>query len=208
MNASASATVKIGRPMRPEEAARGHFYALLACLLAAAPDDALLHRLARAESLEGDSALARAWRDLIAASSAMDGEAAGEEHDVLFAGMGKAEISIYAGYYRGATPVDHPRVKLRADLAALGLAPRPDGTEPEDHLAGLLEVMRVLVAGGAGRECATLADQRAFFEAHVAPAAPHFFAALAQAEHANYYRKVAAFGAAFLALEAQSFSLE
>ncbi len=208
MNATLAAPVTLHRPVAPEEAARGQFHALLARLLAAAPDDALLHQIANAAPLEGASPLARAWRDLVAASSVMDADAAGEEHDNLFAGLGKADVSIYAGFYLGATAVEHPRVKLRADLAALGLAPRADATEPEDHLAGLFEVMRVLVSGGAGRAPAPLAEQRRFFEAYLAPAAPRFFAALAQAERANYYRKVAAFGAAFVALEAESFVLD
>jgi len=113
-----------------------------------------------------------------------------------------------AGAYTGAPAVEHPRVRIRADLVGLGLAPRPGATEPEDHLGGLLEAMRVLVGGGAGRDPAPLADQRRFFQAHVGPAAGRFFAALARAEPANYYRKVAALGAAFVALEAESFSLD
>lgn len=198
------------RPLAPEEAARASFYALLARLLHAAPDNALLHRIAGSPALDadGDPRLARAWAELAAASSVMDADAAAEEHDALFATMGKPAVSRYAGFYAGATAVAHPRVRIRADLAALGLAPRPDATEPEDHLAGLFEAMRVLVEGGAGREPAGLADQRRFFEAHIAPAAPAFFAALGSAEASNYYRKVAALGAAFIALERQSFSLE
>ena len=40
------------------------------------------------------------------------------------------------------------------------------------------------------------------------PAAGKFFAALGAAAPANYYRKVAGLGAAFIALEAESFSLD
>ncbi len=159
-------------------------------------------------ALAAPGELAVAWQALADASSVMDADAAAEEHEALFAAMGKTPVSPYAGYYSGATAVEHPRVRIRADLAALGLAPRPDSTEPEDHLAGLFEAMRVLVAGGAGRSGATLAEQRRFFEAHVEPAAPLFFAALARSDKANYYRRVAAFGAAFVALEARSFELE
>src|SRR5262249_46481305 len=130
------------------------------------------------------------------------------EYEALFAVMGKAPVSIYAGYYIGATAVEHPRVLIRADLVALGLAPRPESTEPEDHMAALFEAMRVLVAGGAGRPGATLAEQRHFFEHHVEPAAPAFFAALAAAGDANYYRRIAELGAAFIALESRSFALD
>ena len=207
---AAAAPVAIHRPLPPEEAARGHMYALLARLLIAPPDMRLLRDMAAAPPLEpgGDPALAKAWNGLVAASSVMEADAAAEEHEALFATMGKAAVSLYAGFYVGAPPVEHPRVRVRADLAALGLAPRPDATEPEDHLGGLFEAMRVLVAGGAGREPASLAEQRRFFEAHVQPAAGKFFAALGAAAPANYYRKVAGLGAAFIALEAESFSLD
>jgi len=207
---AAAAPIALHRALPVEEAARASFYALLARLVHAAPDNALLYRIAHSPALEpgGDPRLAQAWAELAAASSVIDSDAAAEEHDALFATMGKAAVSRYAGSYAGATAVAHPRVRIRADLAVLGLAPRSDATEPEDHLAGLFEAMRVLVAGGAGREPATLAEQRGFFEAHIAPAAPAFFAALGAAEAANYYRKVAALGAAFMALEGQSFSLE
>jgi len=207
---AAAAPVAVQRPLPPEEAARANLYALLARMIHSAPDGALLHRIAQSPPLEpgGDAALARAWQELVAASTVMDGDAANEEHDALFATVGKPRVSRYAGFYTGATAVEHPRVRVRADLAALGLAPRADATEPEDHFGGLFEAMRVLVAGGAGRGPATLAEQRRFFEAHIAPGAPKFFSALASAEASNFYRKVAALGAAFVALEAQSFSLD
>ena len=210
MSAQAAAPVALHRALAPEEAARADLYALLARLIHAAPDNALLYRIAQSPALaeSGDAQLARAWGELVAASSVIDSDAASEEHDALFATMGKAAVSRYAGFYTGATAVEHPRVRIRADLAALGLAPRREATEPEDHFTALFEAMRVLVAGGAGRDPAALADQRRFFEAHIAPGAGKFFAALGAADASNYYRKVAALGAAFVALEAQSFSLD
>lgn len=211
MSAPAAAVpVALHRPLPAEEAARANLYALLAALIHAAPDGALLYRIAQSPPLEpgGDAAIARAWDDLVAASSVMDGDAAAQEHDALFATMGKPLVSRYAGFYSGATAVDHPRVRVRADLVALGLAPRAEATEPEDHFGALFEAMRVLVAGGAGRGPASLAEQRRFFGAHVAPGAAKFFAALAAAQAANYYRKVAALGAAFIALEAESLSMD
>ncbi len=210
MSAQAAAPIAVHRPLPPEEAARANFYALLARLLKAPPDRALLAAIARSPPLEprDDATLADAWRELAGASSATDAEAAAEEHDALFATMGKAAVSLYAGFYSGASAVEHPRVRIRADLAALALAPRPDATEPEDHFGALFEAMRVLVAGGAGRAGATLDEQRRFFEAHVKPGAAAFFAALGAAEASRYYRKVAALGSAFVALEAESFSLD
>jgi TorA maturation chaperone TorD len=202
--------VALHRSLPPEEAARGDFYALLARLLNNGPDAALLRSLAAAPPLleGGDPALGAAWQGLIDASSAMDADAALEEYEALFAGVGKAAVSLYAGFYSGAPAIDHPRVRILADIEALGLARRGDATEPEDHFAALFDVMRVLVAGGAGRSPASVAEQRKFYEAHIRPGVAKFFEALARARDANYYRRVAAFGAAYFALETESFSLE
>lgn len=200
--------VALHRTLPPEEAARGDFYALFARLLHSGPDSALLRSIAGADPVPGTSALSAAWRDLVDASSAMDADAAQEEFEALFVGVGKAEVSLYAGFYTGAPAIDHPRVRIQADLAAFGLARREDAPEPEDHFAGLMDAMRVLVAGGAGRAPATLADQRKFYEAHIGPGIARFFEALARSKKANYYRKVAALGTAYFALETESFSLD
>lgn len=204
-----AANVAMRRALPPEEAARANFYALLGRLFRSAPDTALIAALAASEPLpaDGDVAIAAAWRNLIDASSVMDADAAAAEYGALFDGVGKAEVSIYAGFYAGAPSIDHPRVRLQADLAALGLGRRERVSEPEDHFAGLFETMRVLVGGGAGREPASLADQRRFFEAYLQPSALKFMNALAASPKADYYRTVAALGAAFISLESDSFQL-
>ena len=206
----AAARVEIHRPLPPEEAARGDFYALLARLLFAPADGALLAALAGADPIppSGDAALARAWEGLSLASSAMDADAAAEEYESLFVAPGKAPVSIYAGHYLGAPAADHPRVRLQAEFAAFGLGPRPGHTEPEDHFAGLFEVMRILVVGAPGRSPAAIADQKRFFEGFLARGAREFFNAVTRAGQANYYRKVAELGLAFLAIEAESFELD
>ena len=206
----ALAQVAVHRPLPPEESARADFYALLARLLHDGPDAPLLRSIANAPPIpaDGNAALAKAWQDLVDASSAMDVDAARDEYETLFCGMGRAAVSIYAGFYAGAMAIDHPRVRIQNDLAALGLARRATVTEPDDHFAGLFDVMRVLVAGGAGRSPAPVPEQRRFFDAHLLSAVGKFFAALGSAKDANYYRTVAQFGAAFMALESESFLLD
>jgi TorA maturation chaperone TorD len=207
---SVAQPVSMRRAPLPEDAARGDFYALLSRLLMAAPDSALLQVLAAAQPLPADSdpALARAWRGLADASKAMDAEAAAFEYGELFEGTGKAEVSIYAGFYTGAPAIAHPRVRLQAELAALGLARREAVTEPEDHIAGLLEVMRVLVAGGAGREPVRVAEQKRFFDEYLQAALSGWAAAVGRSPKANYYRHVAALAAAFMYLESESLQLD
>lgn len=192
----------------PEEAARADFYALLAALFHHAPDARLLRTLAIAPALAGgDEALALAWSQLVAASGVVDEEAVAEEYEALFVGVGKAKVSVYSGWYVGAAPVAHPRVRIIEDLAALGLG-RPEGVpEPEDHFAGLFDAMRVLIAGGAGRGPASLAEQKRFYEAHVKPGVGRFLSAVREAPESNYYRKVAAVGEAFVGIENESFNL-
>ena len=208
MNAPATAApVNVHRQLPPEEAARGDFYALLSTLIIRPPSQQLLGLLAGAGPIEGDPQLARAWRGLVDASCAMDADAASLEFDEIFAVVGKAPVSVYAGHYLGAPAIDHPRVRLQASLAELGLARAERVSEPEDHLGALLEVMRVLVAGAPGRHPAPLAEQKRFYQAYVEIAAKGFFEALAVAPQANYYRHAAAVGAAFMALESQSFLL-
>lgn len=205
-----AAPVVMRRVAAPEDSARADFYALLARLLIAPPDGALLASLASASPMPegGEPDLAQAWQGLVHASSAMDADAAADEFGALFEGVGKAALSVYAGYYGGAPSIDHPRVRIQNDLAALGLGRAEAVSEPEDHFAGLFEAMRVLAAGGAGRDPAPLAQQKAFFQAHLEPGIAKFFAALRAAPQANYYRHVGALGAAFAALESASFRMD
>ena len=191
----------------PEEAARADFYALLAALFHHAPDAKLLRTIALAPAMQGHEALSQAWSGLVAASAVMDGEALAQEYEALFVGVGKAKVSAYAGWYEAQAAAVPMRVRVAEELAALGLV-RPAGVnEPQDHFAALFEAMRLLVAGGAGRAPAGLERQRRFFEAFVRPGAGRFLAAVREAPEANYYRKVAAVGEAFLAIEVESFDL-
>ena len=205
---AAATRVHVQRPLAPEDSGRADFYALLARVFHAPPDSSLLASLAAAVDLaeDADPALARAWGELAAASSVVDADAAQWEYETLFVGVGPSEITPYAAFYAGASAVDHPRVRLRADLAGLGLARREHAAETEDHFAGLFDAMRVLVAGGAGRSAAPVEEQKRFYQAHVAPAVGKFLRALKSSQNANYYRKVAALGEAFFAIESESFT--
>jgi len=209
METLAAAPVTVRRSLAPEESGRADFYALLARLFASAPDARLLQTLAIAPALEGDADpdLAAAWLALIAASGAFDEEAAAEEYEKLFVGMGSSLVSIHFGFHAGASAVDHPRVRIRRDLAALGLEPREGNPQPEDHFALLFEAMRVLTGGTPVRDPAPLEEQERFFESNLAPGVFRFLEAVQALAESNYYRRVAAFAAAFMKIEKQSFNL-
>ena len=176
---------------------------LLAAIAAAAPLAPATHLDDHGEAV----GLAAAWDALRAASAAMDEAAAGEEFQTLFVGVGKSEVSLYASHYLGPQS-GRPLAEIRGALARLGLARRPGSSEFEDHLAVELETMRMLVAGQDDRRPASIAEQRAFFEQHLATWAFDCCAALGVCPVANYYLRVAQFAIGFLALERDSFAMD
>ena len=198
-----------------EDRARAEFYALLARLFAEAPDASLLTALAGAAPLvpeapagEGQGQeLAKTWDVLRAASATVDPDAAADEHQALFVGVGRSAVSPHASHYL-APQSGRLLAELRATLARLGLARRPESSAYEDHIAVVLETMRFLAAGDGVTPAAPLAEQRAFFERYVASWAFDCCTAITANPVANYYRAVAQFAESFLALERDSFALE
>jgi TorA maturation chaperone TorD len=103
---------------------------------------------------------------------------------------------------------DKPLAELRADLAGLRLGRASQSFEFEDHLGALCETMRVLVAGGPGLPRRPVHEQKQFFERHIAPWYARCLADIDAAEGASFYRLVAGFALAFLAIEAEAFAFE
>ena len=187
-----------------EEEARANFYALLARLFYAPPDEGLLKALAGADELDAeDEALAARWRELIAAAAVMEPEAARDEYDSAFVGTGKAPITLYATAYSVRYSNEAPLAALRADLAALGLARRESAGEPEDHIAALCETMRHLIA----HEQRPLEDQRRFYERWIQPAAEPLCAAIDASERTSFYKVVGRMAKTFFSLEQSAFEM-
>jgi TorA maturation chaperone TorD len=196
-------------PEAPEDRARAGYYALLARLFYAGPDPQLLNAIANADEIVAGaerSALAAAWNGLAVAAGAVDAEAARLEYDELLVGTGRAAVTPYASFYLAETGREKILVRLRSELAELGLA-RADGAhEPEDHMAGLFEVMRHLISLGSGDVSlgsgdAALQKQREFFDGYIARSFPGFCAAISASDKANFYKAVGLFAQAFLAVE-------
>lgn len=199
------------RPLGGEEQARADLYALLARLLLAAPDAMLLDALAHSDPIlaqGGEPALEQAWERLTVASSVMDLDAVRDEFDALFIGIGTPLLNPYGSRYIAGFINDTPLARLRTDLARFGLARVRGAGEFEDHIGALCETMRVLVGGAPGIKPQSLANQRQFFEAHIAPWYERAMHDIAGAEGANYYRLVAQLAGAFLAIEADAFAVE
>ncbi|HEY0352037.1 MAG TPA: molecular chaperone TorD family protein [Enterovirga sp.] len=182
--------------------ARAGEYALLSNLLAEAPDSDLLAALAR---LPGDGTpLGSAHAALAQAAAATDAAAVEREYFDLFVGLGRGELLPYASYYLTGFLHERPLARIREDLAGLGVERDPQRSEPEDHLALLCEVMAGLAQGSFD---ATEAEQARFFARHLRPWAEKFFADLEAAKSARFYRAVAGYGRAFLAIEGEAFTI-
>jgi len=192
------------RFVAPEEQARGNFYALLARLFYAPPDEGFLKALAMADEIDAeDEALAERWRELVAAAAVTQAEAVRWEYDAAFIGAGKAPVTLYAAAYSLRYTNETPLAALRAHLAELGLARREAAGEPEDHIAALCDVMRHLIAGGEQ----PLEEQQRFFDRWIRPNYEPLCAAIEKSEHTSFYRFVGRLAKAFFSLEQSAFEM-
>jgi TorA maturation chaperone TorD len=210
---SESASAVAPEPLAAEDEARANFYALLARLYAGAPDASLLQAIAAADDLPVETAegpardLAHAWASLKEASVPEHADAIAQEYVDLFVGVGKSEVSLHAAeYLRSAS--GSVLAELRAELARLGLGRQADVSLFEDHLAAVLETMRVLIGGGPGIERRGIPEQRKLFAAYVASWVPVCCNAITASAIANYYRRVAELTGLFVAIERDSFAIE
>jgi TorA maturation chaperone TorD len=191
-----------------EELARAELYGLLARLWIAPPDAGLLAQfhVAVTEAPQPGGFLEGPWQSLVAAMRATTPQAAANEYDALFGGVGKPEVFLYASYYLAGFLNEKPLALLRADLAVLGLARDEARGETEDHIACVFEVMRYLIAGDdAG--VSNLEQQRRFFRAHVQPWVERLADAVEAQPRALLWREVALLTRAFAQVETQGFDL-
>lgn len=206
-----SDTVSFRRYVAPEDQGRANFYALISRLFADAPDAALLTAIGGSPPLaaEDDGALlSLAWSRLIAACSVMDVEAARDEYDALFIGVGKAPLNLHASHHLTGFMMEQPLADVRRSLATLGFARIESQTMVEDHLASLCEVMRLLIVGAEGVEQKDLSTQRQFFDAHLASWFESCCGAIVKSPLANFYSVVAQFASSFLQVERDSFAID
>jgi TorA maturation chaperone TorD len=189
-------------PSDETDAARAQEYTLLATLLRRAPDFDVLSRLA---GLKGDaSALGVVHAALAEAASAASVERIEREFFDLFIGIGRGELVPYASYYLTGFLNDRPLARLRGDLTALKIERVETEVEPEDHAAILCEIMAGLASASFDNRPGA---DRALFENHLSPWISRFFADLEHAKAADFYRRVAAVGRVFVAIEAEAFAI-
>ncbi len=191
-----------------EETARAEIYGVLAQLFYSAPAPEFLEalRVAATEAPAAGGFLEEPWRALVGSARALDDAAIAREYDALFGGVGKPEIYLYGSHYLSGFLNERPLVKLRSDLAALGLARDEGMSDTEDHIAYLSEVMRYLIAGD-DVAVANLARQAEFFATHLQPWMVRLCETIQGHPKARFYAAVSAFTAAFAGVEAQGFDM-
>lgn len=179
--------------MNGEAETRAGLYLLLAALLREAPHGAVLSRLRNLE-IGTDDELGRVLAALRQAAGVSDPSDLEREFHALFIGVTQGELMPYASWYQDGHLHGNALVRLRADMGVLGVGCTPDNHEPEDHIAVLCETSALLILQGDDR-------QKGFYRQHLMPWAARFFADLAQAEAARFYRAVGRLGQVFMALE-------
>lgn len=181
-----------------EQVYRASAYSLLAALLRAPPDQALLERLVEL-SPSGDREsddLLEAMRQVAENAKEFTHDQIDDEYHALFIGLGRGELVPYGSWYMTGYLMEQPLSDLRDDLRSLGFERSPDTHEPEDHISAIFEVFSVIIADGSSLEM-----QQNFFNKHMNSWLERFFSDLGKAGSANFYQPVARFGAAFIELE-------
>jgi len=208
------APLKFAPTPSPEDQARANLYGVLARLYYAPPDAQLLAALTSAQQEpQGSHApheapaqhgpLGEAWTALVEACRSAYPVKLENEHTALFIGTGKAAVTPYLSNYVLRHQSDAPLAELREALHRLGIARREGIGEYEDHIAGMMETMRYVIAVQHG----SLEDQRRIFERYIYDGAVSFCIAVSDSEQASFYKLVARLTRVFLDIEKNAFAM-
>jgi TorA maturation chaperone TorD len=183
---------------------RADLYNFIGLILSAPPDQLLLDQCI---NLSGDdSNLGKAIRSLSRVARVTKPKKVESEFNALFIGLGRGELLPYASYYLTGFLNEKPLATLRSDMALRGMVRAANVYEPEDNIASLMEMMGGMIVGRFGTP-AELADQRQFFNKHIAPWAGHFFSDLEAAKNSILYASVGSVGRAFIEIEREAFRM-
>ena len=187
------------------DAARADIYAIIGRFFYGAPDDGFLEAIKQGggEDVSTHGPLGAAWVALGDACTAADHAAIAREFDSLFVGVGKSEITPFTSHYVTETAPDRHLSQLRQLLASWDLRGSSAAPETEDHVSGICDIMRHLA--GDNRP---LDEQKLFFNQFLRPGLAPFCEAVVRSENASFYRCVAQFTLAFLAIEQVAFEME
>lgn len=197
-------TAAVDHKIAEEDRLRADLYNYLGLMLANPADQMLLEQTS---GLSGDdSELGKGIMTLAKMARITKPKTVESEFNKLFIGLGRGELLPYASYYLTGFLNEKPLATLRQDMTARGLARADTVFEPEDNIASLMEMMGALIVGRFGTP-ASLADQKTFFNRHIAPWASLFFSDLEAAKNSVFYASVGTVGRAFMEIESEAFRL-
>lgn len=196
---------ELSLPVSDEDRLRAETYILLALLLATPPTSEVLDIVADLQG--GDNVFGNAINALAVAAQGVNAGDLDREYTELFVGVPMGALVPHASYYLTGALFSKPLARLRMDMSRLGIARARTVNEPEDHIAGLCEMMAGLILGAFSDQPASLSEQKDFFETHLQSWAPRFFEDLESTEAADFYTAVGNLGCHFLKIERQAFDL-
>ncbi len=204
----------IGIPVLSEEDAlelqaqsmRASVYELLASLLVAAPDKALVDALAGLDDVEaGSSEIEMGWSLLKKAAEKSSLEEIEDEYFRLFIGLGRGQLVPHGSWYMTGFLMEKPVAVLRKDLRALGIVREEGVRKSEDHIAALCNAMALLIRNS---DDISFERQKQFFDDHLAEWVGTLFADMQQADAAHFYRAVGFFGESIFKFEKEYFAMQ
>jgi TorA maturation chaperone TorD len=187
-----------------EDRLRADLYNFIGLMLSGPPGQMLLDQCA---ALSGDdSDLGKAIGGLSRVARVSKPKKVESEFNALFVGLGRGELLPYASYYLTGFLNEKPLATLRTDMSTRGMTRSPNVYEPEDNIASLMEMMGGMIVGRFTTP-ADLADQKVFFNRHIAPWAGHFFSDLEAAKNSVLYASIGSVGRAFMEIEREAFRM-
>ena len=187
-----------------EELSRARVYRLLARLLGAPADEDLFVFLRK---LNGDdSPLGQGLAALSDVAARVSVEEAAQEYHDLFIGVTRGELLPFASHYLTGFLNEKPLAELRDAMNNLGITRSEEASDPEDHIASLLEIMHGMITAEYGKPV-SLANQFQFFQEHVATWSLKFFEDLEAAKSARLFMPVGLIGRLFMEIEGEAFAI-
>jgi len=187
-----------------EDADRAILYGFIGRMLQAAPSSDDLQSIRGLQS--DDTPVGQALAGLSTAAGTATAENLSRAYEDLFIGLGRGEFVPYGSYYLTGFLHEKPLADLRATMSRYGIERSEGVSEPEDHIAALMQMMEGLISGDFG-QVATLDEQRQFFVEHIGSWAGHFFKDLSATDTDAFYAAVGALGRVFMAVEADAFAM-
>ena len=191
--------------MNEEDQLRADMYSFLANLFRSEPDADLINQLKVLES--DDSPIGKSIKTLSKLALSLDLPTIRDEYVRIFVGVGRGEILPFASYYLTGFLKDKPLAKLRQDMEKIGIKLEDNVKEPEDHIASIFDMMAGLIVGKFNKKF-SIAEQRDFFNKHLAPWVDLLMRDIESSKIAVFYLPIGTIGKEFMEIERSSFSMD